>query len=125
MMHEVSVVSGIIDAAVAELKNHNVTKVDELTVIIGDLTSLGEEQMQFAYEVMIKDTPLEGSIIRFEREPVNLRCKCGFEGPADTISNDFYNHVVPVLSCPECKGGVEITSGQTCRIKSMTVQEED
>lgn len=125
-MHEVSVVSGIIEAALAELSKYNATKVDDITLILGDFTSLGEEQMAFAYEVMTKDTPLEGSVIVFEREPVMLRCSsCGYEGPAETLQNDFYNHVVPVISCPECRGNVEMISGQSCRIKSMTIQEED
>lgn len=125
-MHEVSVVSGMIEAALAELKGYNAARVEELTLVIGDMTSLGEEQLSFAYEVMTKGTELEGSVLRFEREPVRLRCgNCGYEGPAETLRNDFYGHVVPVISCPECKGGAEITSGTACTIRSMTIREEE
>jgi len=125
-MHEVSVVSSIIEAVLAELKKHGAAKADEITVVIGDLTSLGEEQMEFAYGIMTKDTELDGSSIHFEREPVTLRCiKCGHEGQAETLQNDFYNHTVPIISCPKCGGQAEILSGQSCRIRSMTIREEE
>ena len=124
-MHEVSVVTSLVDAVIAELGKYNVEKVHSVTAIIGDLTSLGEEQMQFAYEIVTRDTILEGSELIIEHEPIELKCaSCGFWGPAKVLSDpDFDTHSIPILACPECGGPVTVTKGQSCTIKCMDIEE--
>ncbi|MCL1904652.1 MAG: hydrogenase maturation nickel metallochaperone HypA [Methanomassiliicoccaceae archaeon] len=123
-MHEVSVMSDIIKAALDELSKHDVLGVEELVILIGDLTSLGEEQMTFAFEVMSKDTLLSGAKLVIEHEPIRLKCKeCGFDGPAEILRNEGYDHSVPVLSCPECGGPVNIVNGMECCIRSIKIRE--
>ncbi len=126
-MHEVSVVTSLVDAVIGELDRYDVEKVNSVTVIIGDLTNLGEEQMKFAYEVVTRDTILEGSEFIVEHEPIELACKsCGFEGPAKVLSDpDFEMHSIPVLACPECGGPVTVTKGQTCAVKCMDIEEAE
>ena len=123
-VHEVSVVSDIIKAALDELSRHDVISVEELVIVIGDLTNLGDEQMGFAFGIMTKDTILEGSKLVIEHEPIRLRCAaCGFDGPAEVIKNEGYDHSVPVLSCPVCRGPAEIAEGMACRIRSLKIKE--
>ena len=50
-MHEVSVVTSLVDAVIAELGKYKVEKVNSVTAVIGDLINSGEEQMAFAYEI--------------------------------------------------------------------------
>ena len=124
-MHEVAIMSDIIKAALAELEKYDVLEVEELQLVIGDLTSLGEDQLRFAYEIMIKNTLLENSQLMMEAEHVRLKCAgCGYEGPADTLESDYHEHTVPILSCPECGGSVEITAGESCKIVSIKFTEE-
>jgi hydrogenase nickel incorporation protein HypA/HybF len=121
-MHEVAIMSDIIRAALAELGKHDVTAVEEMVLVVGDLTSLGEDQLTFAYEVMTKDTLLEGSRLVVEHEGVVLSCpSCGYDGPAATLESDYREHTVPILSCPECGGSVKVTAGEACRISSLKV----
>lgn len=126
-MHEVSVVVSLVDAVVKELERYDVLKVNSVTVIIGDLTNLGEEQMSFAYEIVTKGTILEGSEFIVEHEPIELECwDCGYKGPAQILSDpDFDEHVIPVLSCPECGGKVEVVKGMSCMVKCMDIEEAD
>ena len=42
-MHEVSVVSSLVDAIISELSKYKVLKVNSVTAVVGDLTNLGEE----------------------------------------------------------------------------------
>ena len=90
-MHEVSVVTSLVDAVIAELQKYNVIKVNSVTVVIGDLTNLGEEQMSFAYDIVTQGTILEGSEFIVEHEPIELECwDCGYKGPAKVLSDpDF------------------------------------
>lgn len=125
-MHEVSVVSNMVDAILRELESYDVEKVEEVNVVIGDLTSLGEEQLEFAYEIVTRGTILEGSRFVIEREEVRVRCKeCGYEGPADCLESDYLEHSVPVIACPKCGGRVDITAGQACRVRDLNIVEAD
>lgn len=126
IMHEVSVVSNMVDAILKELGNHNVEKVEEVNVVIGDLTSLGAEQLEFAFEIVTRGTLLEGSKFNIEREEVRVSCSgCGYEGPADVLESDFMDHSVPVIACPKCGGSVDITAGQACRVRDLRIVEAE
>ena len=126
-MHEVSVVSTLVDAIIRELGRYKVTKVNSVTVVIGDLTNLGEEQMSFAYEIVTRGTILEGSEFIVEKEPIELHCdSCGYDGPAKVLSDpDFDTHSIPILACPKCGGHVTVTKGQSCVVKCMDIEEAE
>ena len=124
-MHEVSVVTGIVDAVIDELSKYNIEKVNSVTVCIGDLTNLGEEQMTFAYGIVTTGTILEGSELVIEHIPVEVRCpSCGYIGPARMLTDpDYETHSVPVLACPECGGQIEVVKGMECTVKCMDIEE--
>ena len=127
-MHEASVTADIMDAVLRELRNYEFSRVNEVTVVVGDLTQLGYEQMQFAWEVLTESNILRGSKLIIKPEHVMLRCNgCGFEGPAKTIDfgEDSPDHNIPVLSCPECGGKVEVIGGSACRIDSFDIDTAD
>ena len=125
-MHEVSVISNMVDAILRELDNYKVQRVEEVNIVIGDLTSLGPEQLEFAYEIVTKDTILEGSKLIIEREEVSVKCnECGYEGPAENFESDFFDHSIPVIACPKCGGGVDIVAGQACRVRDLNIVEAD
>ena len=118
--------SDIIKAALEELSKYDIAGVEELVIVIGDLTNLGEEQMTFAFEVMTKDTILSDAKLVVEHEPIRLECKaCGYDGPAEILRSEGYDHSVPVLSCPECNGPVTVKEGMACCIRSMKVRNGD
>jgi hydrogenase nickel incorporation protein HypA/HybF len=116
--------SDIIKAALDELSKYNVIGVEELVIVIGDLTNLGEEQMGFAFEIMTKDTILSDARLVIEHERIRLKCKqCDFDGPAEILKNEGYDHTIPVLSCPKCKGAVNVEEGMACCIRSIKIKE--
>jgi hydrogenase nickel incorporation protein HypA/HybF len=126
-MHEVSVVSTLVDAVIRELGKYKVKKVNSVTVVIGEMTNLGQEQMSFAYEIVTRNTILEGSEFIIEPEPIEVECdKCGYVGPVKVISDpDFDTHSIPVLACPECGGPIKVTKGQSCVVRCMDIEEEE
>ena len=126
LMHEVSVVADIVSAILGELEKYNAERVEEVTIVVGDMTSLGEEQLEFAYEIVTKDTKLEGSKLVIEHEKIQVRCKeCGYEGEVKMLESDYGEHTIPILSCPKCNGNVKVIAGQTCMVRNLKIVEAD
>ena len=125
-MHEVSVMSSILDAVLNELSKYRVQKVEEVLLVIGDLTFLGEDQLSFAFEVLTRGTILEGSKLTVEHEPVEVLCRhCGYAGRAEHLEDEVNHASVPTLNCPSCGQRVEVTKGKGCMVRSVKVVEED
>ncbi len=110
-----------------ELERYDVISVKEVTMTVGKLTNLGTEQMEFAYEIMSRDSILEGSKLVIEEEEIEVECeKCGYKGPTKKLEmGEEMHYQIPILSCPECNGQVNITAGKTCCVKSMEIEEAD
>ena len=125
-MHEVAVVSNIVDAVLRKLDDYPDAEVESVNLIIGDLTSLGFEQLEFAYGIVTRGTRLEGTKVTIEREEVRVRCRsCGYEGPAGSFGEDYLDHTVPILACPECGGDVDVTAGQACGVRDIEIREAE
>jgi len=123
-MHEVSIMAGIVESVLKELEKHEVLRVEEVQLTLGELTFLGEEQLQFAYDIMTRETALQGSVLVIVPEETELQClSCGYHGKADKVGDEFHM-AMPSLTCPRCKGKVKVLKGQSCRVTSMKVVQE-
>lgn len=123
-MHEVSVISDLVSAVLKELEKYNSVKVEEVTLVIGEMTNLGEEQMEFAYEIVTKGTELEGSKLVIEHEKIIVKClECDYKGGIRMLKNDYGEHDIPVIACPKCNGRVKIITGQACMVKNFKILE--
>jgi len=117
-MHEFSVMSQIIASILEEAKKRDASRIEQVDLEIGDYTMLGEEQLRFSFEVLAKDTILEGAELHVGHRRGKVKCSCGYEGNAAT-SEDSPHRVVPILECPKCKGAAEITEGRECLIRNI------
>ena len=125
-MHEVSVISDIVSAILKELEKYNVERVEEVVLVVGEMTSLGEEQLEFAYEIVTKETKLEGSKLVIEKEKICVRCsQCDYIGGVKMLESDYGEHTIPILSCPICNGKVQVVAGQTCKVKNLKIVEAE
>lgn len=119
-------VSDFVKAILEELSKYKVESVHSVTLVIGKMTNLGGEQMEFAYGIITRGTILEGSALVIEEEDIVLGCAaCGYEGPARNLDFGQYSeeHAIPILSCPECGGPVTVLAGQTCSVKGIDIEE--
>jgi hydrogenase nickel incorporation protein HypA/HybF len=119
-VHEFSVTSQIVQSVLAEAEKRGAKKVTEVDLVIGKLTFLGLEQLRFAFEVLTKDTILEGAKLVIEEQEGIVKCSnCGYEGGFKYEDDPLYHVPVPTLKCPKCGSVVEITAGKECTIKSI------
>ena len=103
-----------------EARKHGAKKVKEVSLIIGELTFLGLEQVRFAYEILAKDTIMEDSNLLIKEGEGVVKCNsCGYEGDFKYEDNPQYHLPMPTLHCPKCDGIVEIVGGKECIIESI------
>lgn len=77
-MHELSIVTHLVDTAEVFAKQMNAKKVDFLEVEIGEATGVIPKYVHMYYPDVTKDTLLEGSELRIEESEYLVFCRnCG------------------------------------------------
>jgi len=123
-MHEISVMASIIECLLKELEGRNIERVEEVNLRVGEMTFLGHEQLEFAFEIMTRNTALEGSRLRIETEEIEVLCNaCGYRGGIEYAEKNGSHFILPVLHCPVCGGTVQILRGKGCTVTSIQVVE--
>jgi hydrogenase nickel incorporation protein HypA/HybF len=119
-VHEGSITSQIVESVLKEADKKKAKKVIEVGLVIGSLTFLNPEQVRFWYELLAKDTILEGSNLVIQTEEGSVRCpQCGYEGEFKYADDSPFHVPVPTLQCPQCDGVAKIVSGRDCTIKRI------
>lgn len=110
-MHELSITQGVVDICQSTAAGR---KVISVTLLIGELSGVVPEAVEFCFEACTKDTPLEGARLIIEQVPARGSCKdCSAEFPLRA----YYS------SCPGCGGhNVTVLSGEELRVKEMEVE---
>lgn len=117
-MHEFSVMSQIVTSILEEARKRDATRVETVVMELGEFTMLGEEQMRFCYEALVKDTVLEDSELDIKTIRGTVKCDCGFEGEM-SASEDSPHRLAPILECPRCHGPARIVNGRECVIRDI------
>jgi hydrogenase nickel incorporation protein HypA/HybF len=119
-VHEGSITSQIVESISREAAKRKAKKVTEVNLAIGEITFLNPEQVKFWYEMLTKDTIMEGSKLIIEENKGKVRChKCGYEGDFNYISDETFHLTMPSLRCPKCGNPVEIVEGKDCIVKNI------
>ncbi len=114
-MHELAVTQRIAEVALRHAKEHNATRVSDLYLVLGDLSSVVDDSVQFYWDIVTKDTLCEGATLHFKRIPTKLRCKdCTH---TYTLTNG------KLSLCPQCESAnVEVFQGKEFRLESINIE---
>lgn len=114
-MHELAVTENILELAVQHGEQAGATRVTELHFVIGQLSSIVDDSVQFYWDIISRGTICEGAELHFNRVPARLRCRdCRHEY---TLSSEL-------RSCPQCGSmRVQVVGGDEFRLDSITVAE--
>lgn len=120
-MHEFSVMTQIVDAVMKEAERHKAKMIREVILEIGELTFLNNEQMVFAYEILSRNTLLEGSKLTIKKRRAKVSCNnCSYNGLPKQFT--AMHAIIPVLRCPKCNSQIRITAGKECLIKEIKME---
>ena len=73
-MHELSVAESILEIALRHAQPAQARKISDLYLVIGQLSSLIDDSVQFYWDFISKETPAEGARLHFRRIPAEFRC---------------------------------------------------
>jgi len=74
-MHEVSIIENVIEIVSEKAIENEFTKVNKVSLKIGELSGVMPESLNFAFKSCIIGTMLEGSILEIEKVKAVAECK--------------------------------------------------
>ena len=115
-MHELAVTENILNIAVQHARQANAVRVTSLHLVIGQLSSIVDDSVQFYWDMISAGTVCEGAQLHFERRPAMLKClDCG---QTYTLNREL-------TDCPDCHSArIKIVSGEEFFLDSMEVEAE-
>jgi hydrogenase nickel incorporation protein HypA/HybF len=115
-MHELSIVSSIVDSVTESLAAYPGARVREVRLRVGVLASVIEDSLQFCYGIATEGTPLEGSTLLVKILPVVAHC-----GACD---KDVEVKSLQSFRCPQCGEPVhDLRQGRELEIQSIEIDE--
>ena len=116
-MHEFSIAQTIVQAVLAELKKVQPARLVRARIVAGNLHQLVSANLNFAYQVLTKETPAAGSRLSIRRVPITAECRqCHWHGKIHGA----------LFACGKCRSGnIEITGGRELYLDSIEVEKDD
>lgn len=116
-MHELAVTENILSIANQAAEENHATKVTDIYLVIGQLSSIVDDSVQFYWDHISQGTISEGAKLHFERRPAALYCKsCDTQYPLGEI----------LQPCPRCQSAdVFIESGEELLVDHIDILREE
>jgi hydrogenase nickel incorporation protein HypA/HybF len=113
-MHELSITEEILRVATEHAKRANARRITDIHLVIGDLSSVVNDSVQFYFDYLSEGTIAEGAALHFDRIPARLRCR---------QCDEVFEPRGRDWDCPHCGTiGGEIIAGQEFYMDSIEVQ---
>lgn len=101
-MHELSLISSLLDIVEEHAVKHHFTKVNVLKLSFGRLSCIEPRALEFAFAVQSKGTRAEGATLEFDIHPAVISCL--------SCEEDFSIPSFPAV-CPACGGSDCVLKG--------------
>lgn len=115
-MHELSVTENLLNIATRHAVQANAVRVTSLHVVIGQLSSIVDDSVQFYWDMISAGTICAGAQLRFERRPAILKC-------LDCDRTFALNG--ELTDCPNCHSAhIKVVAGEEFYLDSIEVEAE-
>lgn len=123
-MHDLSLATQIQRTVLQAAQHHQVDKVLEVDIEIGELSLFNPDQVEFWLHQLFRDTIADGATISVETTPTRIKCAhCGYEGAVEVPKDPEFHIFMPAVRCPRCESSeVTVQSGRDIVIKNLRVQ---
>ena len=116
-MHELAVTESILNIAVKHAEGANAARVTDINMVIGQLSSIVDDSVQFYWDIISDGTICKGAILHFKRVPAKIQCKdCQKE----------YSIENGLTVCPQCQSvNVKIVNGEEFWLDSIEIEKQE
>ena len=116
-MHELSIANSIVEIATEHAVEAGATRINSITLRVGALSCVHKSALEFSFELVTKETILEGAILKVIDIPVSIFCDpCGREVMLPGIQS---------FRCPVCDTpSAAIRQGRELDIDSIEISEK-
>ena len=110
-----SITQEILRIALEHAEQANAARITDIRLVIGDLSSIVDDSVQFYFDFLSKDTIAQGAQLDFQRLEARLRCRqCGTEFTPQGMN----------WNCPHCDAvGGEILQGKEFYLDSIEIEQ--
>ncbi len=113
-MHELAVTQSILEIALRHAQEAEARKVTLLHLVIGQLSSIIDDSVQFYWDIVSQGTIAEGAKLEFERIPAELQC---------LDCNTRYQLTQEDLVCPQCQGvRIKVVAGDEFTLQAIDIE---
>jgi len=111
-MHELALTEGILRIVAAEQKKNGFSRVQEITLRIGEYSGIIPSCIEEFFPLVSKGTAAEGAKLNLLTVQAVFSCPdCGFDGPLHGAA------------CPRCGGtNIRMTAGREFYVENLTVE---
>jgi hydrogenase nickel incorporation protein HypA/HybF len=113
-MHELSITEQIAAIAVKHGEKNAAQQITDLYLVIGELSSVIDESVQFYWDLITENTLCEGAKLHFKRIPALFRCL--------DCTTEYTLVQGELTSCPKCESSrMEIHQGKEFHLDSINI----
>ena len=113
-MHELAITQSMFDLVLEQAKKAGAKKVGKINLVIGEMTGVVGDCVQFYFDFISKETLAEGAVLSFVMVPPQARCQ-GCDKLFELKEFDW--------ACPYCHGNsMEIIAGKELFVESIEVK---
>ena len=113
-MHELGITKNMLDLVIDEAEKAEARQVGKITLVIGEMTGVVADSVQFYFDFLSKGTPAEGATLLFTMVPIKAQCR-GCSKFFETKELDWI--------CPYCgNNSLEIIAGKELFVESIEVE---
>ncbi len=112
-MHELPVTEDLLRIVTQHAQQAGATRVTDIYLVIGDMTSFIDDAIQFYFDVLSPETVAAGATLHFKRIKTRFRCRqCGQEFEPEDLN----------WICPACGAlGGEVIAGKEFYVESIDI----
>jgi hydrogenase nickel incorporation protein HypA/HybF len=112
-MHELSIAAAVVEIASEHARGRRVTKVE---LKVGHLRQVVPSALELAFDLVARDTPLEGAKLELRHVPARIACRgCGRE-------QEVADFPLACLACGSVE--VEVVAGKELSVEALEVEDE-
>ncbi len=114
-MHELGITEQIVGIAIKHGEKNQAEKITDLFLVIGELSSVIDDSVQFYWDMIAENTICEGAKLHFKRITAIFKCR--------DCSREYGLKDGELTPCPFCQSSqMDILQGKEFHLESINIR---